>query len=107
MNKVVPGRPITDIPLDHPIFHCYFEFEELKQIPGLGSWLRGRTYEKGGFQQHCMGIFDDTGRLMVLVMRNMDMGDAWEHTQDPRYPADYAAEAYKLGINFVIYSLTH
>jgi hypothetical protein len=107
MNKVFPGRPITDIPLDHPIFHCYFEFEELKQIPGLGSWLRGRTYEKGGFQQHCMGIFDDTGRLMVLVMRNMDMGDAWEHTQDPRYPADYAAEAYKLGINFVIYSLTH
>ena len=54
-----------------------------------------------------MGIFDNEGRLMVLVMRNMDVGDAWEHTNDLRYPKWYAAQAYKLGINFVIYALTH
>ncbi|MFQ5771552.1 MAG: DUF4159 domain-containing protein, partial [bacterium] len=63
--------------------------------------------EKGGIYQHCMGIFDDQDRLMVLVMRNVDIGDAWEHAKDPRYPPKYSAEAFKLGINFVVYALTH
>jgi len=107
MHKVFPERHITDIPLDHPLFHCFYDFDKLVQIPGLGAWLNGRTYEKGGINQRCMGMFDDSGRLMVLVIRNMDMGDAWEHTYDPRYPSEYSAEAYKLGINFVIYALTH
>ncbi len=107
MRMVFPERHIVDIPLDHPIFHCFYDFEHLRQIPGLGSVLNGRTHEKGGINQRCMGIFDDSGRLMVLVIRNMDMGDAWEHTGDPRYPPEFAAEAYKLGINFVIYALTH
>lgn len=107
MKMVVPNREIVDIPITHPIFHCFYDFDELKQIPGLGSWLGGRTHEKGGIEARCMGIFDDQDRLMVLVIRNMDMGDAWEHTYDPRYPTEYSAEAYKLGINFVIYGLTH
>ncbi len=107
MRKVFPERHIVDIPLEHPVFHCFYDFENLTQIPGLGSWLNGRTHEKGGINQRCMGMFDDAGRLMVLVIRNMDMGDAWEHTYDPRYPPEYSAEAYRLGINFVIYALTH
>ena len=107
MQKVFPHRPIKDIPLDHPIFHCFYDFEEFIQIPGLGAWLRGVTFEKGGINQRCMGIFDDEGRLMVLVMRNVDLGDAWEHAKDPRYPPYFSAEAFKLGINFVIYALTH
>ena len=107
MKLVFPERSIIDIPIDHPIFHCYYDFDHLTQIPGLGSVLSGRTYEKGGVQQHCMGIFDDQNRLMVLVSRNMDMGDGWEHTYDPRYPPKFSVEAYKLGINFVVYALTH
>ena len=107
MKMVFPDRPIVDIPLNHPIFHCFYDFEELVQIPGLGSWLNGQTHEKGGILQRCMGIFDDQERLIVLVSRNMDMGDAWEHAKDPRYPTRYSAEAFKLGINFVVYALTH
>lgn len=107
MQKVFPDRAIDDIPIEHPIFHCFYDFDEVVQIPGLGSWLRGSTHEKGGIYPRTMGIFDDHDRLMVLVIRNMDMGDAWEHTYDPRYPTQYAVEAYKLGINFVIYALTH
>ncbi len=107
MRKVFPERHLVDIPIDHPIFHCFYDFDELLQVPGLGSWLNGRTHEKGGINQRCMGMFDDQGRLMVLVIRNMDMGDAWEHTYDPRYPPEYSAEAYKLGINFVVYALSH
>lgn len=107
MKKVFPKRAIRDIPLHHPIFHCFYDFETFIQIPGLGAWLRGVTYEKAGINQRCMGIFDDQERLMVLVMRNVDLGDAWEHAKDPRYPPYYSAEAFKLGINFVIYALTH
>ncbi len=107
MKMVFPNHEIVDIPVEHPIFHCFYEFDQIKQIPGLGSWLSGRTHEKGGIRARCMGIFDEQDRLMVLVIRNMDMGDAWEHTYDPRYPTEYSAEAYKLGINFVIYGLTH
>lgn len=107
MKKVLPKHPIQDIPLSHPIFHCFYDFDEFIQIPGLGSWLRGVTFEKGGINQRCMGIFDEQDRLMVLVMRNVDIGDAWEHAKDRRYPTYYSAEAFKLGINFVIYALTH
>lgn len=107
MQMVFPDRDIVDIPIDHPIFHCFYDFDHLVQIPGLGSWLRGRTHEKGGINQHIMGIFDEHNRLMVLISRNMDMGDAWEHTYDARYPSEYSVEAYKLGINFIIYALTH
>jgi hypothetical protein len=76
-------------------------------VPGLGTILNGMTYEKGGVQQHCRGIFDDEDRLMVLIIHNMDLGDAFEHAKDYRYPPKYSAEAFKLGINFVIYALTH
>ncbi|MFQ6112710.1 MAG: DUF4159 domain-containing protein [bacterium] len=107
MKKVFPDRPIVDIPLEHPVFHCYYDFDELIQVPGLGSWLRGVTYEKGGVIPHCMGILDDQDRLMVLIMRNMDLGDAWEHATDVRYPPEYSVIAFKMGINFIIYALTH
>ncbi len=107
MKKVFPNRTIEDISIEHPIFHCFYDFEEFVQVPGLGSWLRGVTFEKGGYYQQCRGIFDDNKRLMALIVHNVDMGDAWEHAKDPRYPTKYSAEAFKLGINFVVYALTH
>jgi hypothetical protein len=107
MKMVFPERPIVDIPIEHPVFHCYYDFDKLIQVPGLGSWLRGVTYEKGGLIPRYMGIFDDQDRLMVLVMRNMDLGDAWEHATDARYPTEYSVVAFKMGINFIIYALTH
>jgi hypothetical protein len=107
MQMILPDHMVVDIPLDHPIFHCFYDFDELVQVPGLGSWMRHRTFEKGGVTARCMGVFDKEDRLMVLIIHNMDIGDAWEHTNDPRYPTEYAAVAYKLGINFIIYALTH
>ena len=52
-------------------------------------------------------ILDDDGRVMVLINWNSDMGDGWEHTYDRWYPTEYANSAYQLGINYLIYSLTH
>ena len=108
ITKVFPNRPIQNIPIEHPIFHCYYDFEgKFPQVPGLGSILRGTTYEKGGINAECKGIFDDHGRLMVLVNHNVDLVDMWEHTGDYNYPRYYSILGYKLGINYIVYSLTH
>lgn len=107
ISVVFPNRPIQNIPVDHPIFHCYYDFDFYPQVPGLGSILRGTTYEKGGVHAECKGIFDDHGRLMVLINHNVDLGDSWEHTGDYNYPRHYSILGYKLGINYIVYALTH
>ena len=56
---------------------------------------------------HWRGIYDDAGRLMVAISFNIDMGDAWEHADDPYYPAEMTGLAYRLGVNYVIYAMTH
>lgn len=106
--KVFPDRTPKDIPIDHPIFHCYHDFDKFPQVPGLGPIVYyGVTYEKGGKIPKCAGYFDDDQRLMVLINHNVDIGDSWEHAADPRYPTQYSRLGYMLGINYVIYAMTH
>ena len=108
MRRVLPEYEIKDLPRDHTIFHCYFDIDEVVQVPGIGSWLRrGVTHEKGGVVPHYMGIQDKSGRVIVFIARNCDLGDAWEWIDDPRYPLKYGLAAYKVGINVVIYAMTH
>jgi hypothetical protein len=108
MGRVLPEYEIKDLPRDHTLFHCYFDIDQVVQVPGIGSWLRrGVTHEKGGITPHYMGIQDKSGRVLVFVARNCDLGDAWEWIDDPRYPLKYGLAAYKVGINVVIYAMTH
>ncbi|MGH9199248.1 MAG: DUF4159 domain-containing protein, partial [Acidimicrobiia bacterium] len=109
MRRVFPTRKIVDLPLSHPIFSCFYKLDAIPQIPGLGSFFNGRTWEKGGFIPHLRAIYDDSGRVMVLINWNTDMGDGWEWSNAEEYPGyvRYTAEAYRMGINEVIYSLTH
>ena len=62
LKRVFPDRKIIDLPLEHPIFHCFYDFSSFPQTPGLGSFLQGRTWEKGGYTAHLRGIEDDAGR---------------------------------------------
>jgi hypothetical protein len=72
------------------------------------NYLRnGITYERDGYVPHYEGIADDTGRVMVFIARNCDNGDAWEWIDDPRYPLRYGLAAYKLGMNLIVYAMTH
>jgi hypothetical protein len=108
MRRVFPEYQIKDLPRDHSLFHCYFDINEVIQVPGIGSWLgRGVTHEKGGTVPHYMGIEDDKGRLFAFIARNCDLGDAWEWIDDPRYPLKYGLAAYRVGINVIIYAMTH
>jgi hypothetical protein len=109
MRRVFPDRPIVDVPMSHPIFRCFYQIDEYPQTPGLGSFLQGRTWEKGGFEAKLRAIEDDNGRAMVIINWNTDMGDGWEWSNAAEYPgyARYTAQAYRMQINAIIYALTH
>ncbi len=111
MQQVFPERVIVDVPRDHPIFHVFYNIDNLVQVPNLrlgwGADEGGPTHEYDGYEPHLRGIFDDDGRLMVLINWNTDLGDAWEWADHPRYPLRFSTYAFEIGINFVIYGMTH
>jgi hypothetical protein len=107
MNRVFPDRPIVDIEDNHEILRVVYEVGERIQVPGLVSIMNGTTYEKGGSVPHWRGIYDDNDRLMVIINHNMDLGDAWEHADDTRYPQEMTTLALHFAVNYVIYSMTH
>ena len=107
-KKIFPDREPEDIPISHSIFRCFFKIDKLIQIPGLRSLFNGRTYERlDGYPAYCRGVYDDYGRLMMMINFNSDLGDAWEHAAEDYYPREYSDMALKMGINAVVYTLTH
>lgn len=110
IRRVFPDRPIVEIPEDDPLMHVFFDLDQRTPIPGKRHlrWTRGgQIVAQMEGPQHWRGIYDDQGRLMVVINFNMDMGDAWEHADDPYYPVPMTALAYKFGVNYVIYAMTH
>lgn len=107
MRKVFPDRSVEDIRGDDPIMHMHFDVDPSTPIPGIMALRYGVTYEHDGYVPTRRGIYDDDGRLMVLINFNVDMGDAWEMADQPWYPEEYTALAYRFGVNFVLYSMTH
>jgi Domain of unknown function (DUF4159) len=107
MRRVFPEREVTEIPDNHEVFHVLFDLDHKVQIPGVYALMNGQTYEQDGVDPHWRGLFDDNGRLMVAINFNMDLGDAWEHADTPEYPQPLTALAYRFGINYVLYSMSH
>lgn len=107
LQRVFPDRPIVDLEPDDEIFHVLYDFDDKVQIPGIASLQYGVTHEKGGIDPHWRGVYDDDGRLMVMINHNMDLGDAWEHADTPGYPQPMTAMAYRFAVNYVIYAMTH
>lgn len=104
-SQIFPDREIVELQPGHEIYRTYYDIEGAQMIPGRGG--------RQGFGQAGINIasnhaiLDDEGRVMVLINWNSDMGDGWEHTYDQWYPTQYSNSAYQLGINYLIYSLTH
>jgi Domain of unknown function (DUF4159) len=112
IERVFPDRPIVDIPNSDPIFHTVSDLDDRFQVPGWGAWTGDHlTYEprpEGDYMDpHWRGIYDDKGRLVVVICHNMDLGDAWEHSDDAIYPEKFASLAYRIAVNYAIYDLTH
>jgi hypothetical protein len=107
MQRVFPDRPIVEIEESDEVMHVLYDLNERIQIPGIAALRFGQTYEQDGVQPHWRGIYDDAGRLMVAINFNMDLGDAWEHADDPFYPEPMTGLAYRFAVNYVVYAMTH
>ena len=109
MRKVFPDKTMEVLPLSHPIFHTFFDIDEIMQIPNQGAGCYGGpTWEvQDDTQPRVYGMTDDNGRLMVVATYNADYGDAWEYMDLPCYPERYSSQAYRLGLNVMIYAMSH
>lgn len=108
IHRVLPGYEIVELPLDHPLFSNFYVIEEILQIPNVGRARPGyATYEQDGYVPHVRAIFDEEGRLLVLINWNTDLGDAWEWAEDPWYPLEYSTFAYQMAVNAIIYAMSH
>jgi hypothetical protein len=107
MQRVFPDRPIVDIPNSDNIFHTVYDLDDRYQVPGAQFLYSGRRYEKDGYDARWRGIYDDKGRLMVAICHNMDLGDSWEHADEPEYPEQFSALGFRIGVNYLTYAMTH
>jgi Domain of unknown function (DUF4159) len=106
MQRVFPDRPILEIEDKDPIFHTIYDLDGRYQVPGEQFVRTSRTFEYDGYDPHWRGIYDDQGRLMVAICFDMDLGDSWEHADNPRYPERFSALGIRIGVNYVIYAMT-
>ena len=107
MQRIFPDRPIVEIESADAIFHTVYDLDDRYQVPGQWALARGTTYRNDGETPHWRGIYDDHGRLMVAMSFNSDIGDSWEWADDPEYPEKYSALGIRIGVNYVVYSMTH
>jgi len=110
ISRTLPGRRIEDLRADDALMNVLYELDQRTQIPGrrhLSSGSNGISVNMPHSPPRWRGIHDDNGRLMVAVNFNMDMGDAWEHADDPIYPVAMTSLAYQFGINYIVYAMTH
>lgn len=101
MRRVLPGTELVELDDDHAIFDSFFRIED----PGALTPATFRQYEPT-----YLGIFEDddpSKRLMVVANYNNDIAEYWEHSEYGWYPIDLSNEAYKFGVNYVVYALTH
>ena len=114
LARVLPPAeyPVHDVPPDHPIFSTMFEVKGVPQIPSIQFWRGsgGDTSERGSDSEtpHMRAVSDARGRVMVLMTHNTDIADAWEREgEDPRYFYSFSPVGYSVGINVILYAMTH
>ena len=105
MKKVFPDRPIIEVPDADALFHTVYDLDDRYGIPGAAHLQVGS--KNGGIVPHWRAILDDRGRVMVAISYNSDIGDSWEWADSPEYPEKFSALGVRLGINYIVYAMTH
>jgi len=96
VHRAFPEYQLKELDITNPIFNCFFSIKTLNIRPPYG-----------GYPVSFLGLEDDTGRLMMIVNYNNDVSDWWQWSNDPMQPIDDTNEAYKFGVNYIMYALTH
>jgi hypothetical protein len=111
IGRILPEYQIVDLPLNHPIFSTFYWVDEVPQIPSLNRWRPGMSTSELGAESvtpHLRGIIDEEGRLLVVMTHNTDIADGWEREGDlESYFLLFSANAYAVGVNVAIWSMTH
>ena len=107
MQRVFPDRPIVDIPENDSILHNVYDLSDRYQVPGARYLQTGVTYKCEGCPARWRGIYDDKGRLVVAMSFQSDLGDSWEWADDPNYDEKFSALGIRIGINYIVYAMTH
>jgi Domain of unknown function (DUF4159) len=108
LRRLFPDRPIVELADDHPIFHTVYDLTKRSQVRNMRSLRsRGVGYRTDGVDPHWSAVLDDEGRVMIAIMFNNDLGDAWQYADIPEYPQQDANLALRLGVNIAVYDLTH
>jgi hypothetical protein len=107
IKRALPEFQIVDLPLNHQIFNTVYNIKEIVQVPAINNAQGGPTWERDGYEAQVKGIFDETGRLMVVINWNTDIGDAWEWAESPYYPLRYSTYAIEMTVNIIVYAMSH
>ena len=100
MKRVMPEGRFFDMDTSHPVFHAFFEINGLNQFPQ--AYNAGQPVFRGLYEDN-----DPSKRLMMIVNYNTDISQYWEWSGRGLRPFDETNEAYKLGVNYIIYGMTH
>ena len=98
MERVLPKVQFIRLDLKHPIFDSFFRMTTLE----FRESYRGRGEYYGVFEDN-----DPTKRMMMIVNYNIDISDFWEFSATGFFSLDETNEAYKLGVNYVVYTMSH
>lgn len=114
MKKVLPGKRYVELELDHPIFSCVYDLKKKPQCPAIGRYeMSGYTTDRPGDPTardvHYRAYFDDNDRMCMIACHNTDLGDGWEREGESEFYFKRFSEkeAYPMGINIVVYAMTH
>jgi len=107
LQRIYPDRAVVDIEDKDPVFHLVYDLDQRFQVPGIHVVRSGRTYEQDGYEPRWRAVYDARDRVSVAICHNMDLGDAWEWADYPAYPEESASMAYRVAVNYILYSMTH
>lgn len=112
IKRVFPEREPIELPLEHEIFHCVYDLKKKPQVPSIHGWLGNGGSDDGRWdakEAHYRALFDDKGRMMSIICHNTDLGDGWEREgENVDYFKEYSEKwSYPMGINILIYAMTH
>jgi hypothetical protein len=116
LKRVFPDRSPVELPIEHPIFHSVYDFKTKPQMPTAGVFESfgvfydpNEDYDRMSHDPHYFALYDDKGRMMMVICHNNHFGDGWEHEgDDPNYfHVISEGMAYPMFINILVYAMTH